>query len=313
MTTRAKGRSALAAQLRDSAKPMLRHDILKRFGKNALDACLADSTLARVLPGVYAHRQHAQTRATRVYAASLWAATAEGVLTSDAALWLWGVLAKPPSKVTVLVRHPLHRAPPPWLNTYRPRAEVPTVRVKGVAVVALAHAVVHAWIQASGTRGTAVVIETIGRGHVRAAEVEQAAALTGRVHHRKRLLALLALLADGVTSYLEHYARTRVFTKAEFPELQWQYAIRVAGRMRMLDAFDPVSRVALEFDSIEFHDESSDRLNDIERDAEFAGEGILTLRLDSSRILKHPDWCKSMYRRARAARLHSSPEVVKGA
>ena len=129
---------------------------------------------------------------------------------------------------------------------------------------------------------------------------------TGRVRRRRDLMALLDVLVGGVTSFLEHRAKTLVFPPAEFPELRWQVPISACGKARTLDIFDAATRTAIELDSHEFHDKVQDRLADMERDAELASIGIQTLHVDFQDVFSRPDWCRTMYRRIRAERLKAS-------
>lgn len=293
----------LALLLKDAGRPIKRDVAEQEFSEHAVRACIRDGSVVRLLPEVLVHRSLRHDPTVRVRAAALWMAPAGGALTGRAALWAWGVIKEPPSRVMVQVRHPLHRQAPAWIRPYRPRTAPAPIAVRGMLTVPLAHAVVHAWNETRGETALALVVTAIGGGHVSAADVAGAVALTGRVRARRGLVALLEELVNGITSYLEHRAKTRVFPPADFPELQWQVSMVVCGRDRTLDAFDPGSRTALEFDSNSWHGKVEDRVGDIERDAEFSSVGILSLRFDFFAIFNQPEWCQTIYRNTRAERL----------
>ncbi len=278
-----------------------RPTILARHGAHALRASVADGSVVRILPGLYAHASTAGEPHTRVLAASMWASP-HGAVTSEGALWFWGATGRAPDHFSVHMPVATRRTCPNWLGVVRTDVAPATWMVRGVRVVDVAHATVRAWCELRGEHAVAVVVESIGRRLASAHDVAQAAAEVPRVRARRDLIALLDLLDGGVTSYLEFRARAEVFPRRMFPELEWQVPVTARGRRRVLDAFAPAARLALEFDGAAFHAKETQRRADIERDAELATEGILVLRFTYEDITGRPDWCRAVYQKARAAR-----------
>jgi hypothetical protein len=262
---------------------------------------VADGSVVRVLPGLYAHANKGDDPHIRVLAAAMWASP-HGAVTSAGALWVWGALSRPPDQFSVQMPVPTRRACPAWLRVVRADVAPAALLVSGVRVVDVAHATVRAWCELRGERAVAVVVESVGRRLASAHGVAQAAAEVPRVRARAELATLLGLLDGGVTSYLELRARAGVFPRQDFPELEWQVPVSARGRRRVLDAFARTACLALEFDGAAFHAGDTQRRADIERDAELATEGIQVLRFTYEDITRRPDWCRAVYRTARAAR-----------
>lgn len=286
-----------------------RPTILARHGAHALRASVTDGSVVRILPGLYAHASTAGDPRTRVLAASMWASP-QGAVTSEGALWVWGAMGRAPDHFSVHMPVATRRTCPLWLRVVRTDVAPATLTVRGVRVVDVAHATVRAWCELRGERAVAVVVETIGRRLASARDVARAAGEVPRVRARLELAALLGLLDGGVTSYLEFRARAEVFPLRMFPELEWQVPVRARGRRRVLDAYAPASRLALEFDGAAFHAKDTQRRADIERDAELATEGILVLRFTYEDITGRPDWCRAVYQTARAARARETDASV---
>jgi hypothetical protein len=173
----------------------------------------------------------------------------------------------------------------------------------GVRVVAPANAVVQSWCELKGDTGIGLILDAIRKELTSPGLVRAAAAQTPRVRARGSLNDLLDHVDHGVTSFLEHRARTVVFPPKLFPELLWQHEVRASGRTRLLDAFAADAKLALEFDSVAHHSGDKARLADIQRDAELATIGIQVLRLSYDSVMNQPQWCRETYRAARAARL----------
>ncbi len=107
----------------------------------------------------------------------------------------------------------------------------------------------------------------------------------------------------GATSPTEVMAKTSVFVGRDYAEWEWQAPVRAAGRLRTVDMFHRRAALAVEFDGEAFHAGADDWARDRERDAELAGEGILTLRLTFADLRDRPQWCRVRVRGALQARL----------
>lgn len=291
----------LVARLAEPGIALSRAQIVADFGERALDAAVRSGEVVRILPGTYCAASAASDPLVRCRVVSTWAWPV-GALTGVAALLVWGLPDAVVDRISVAMPQRLHRLAPGWIRVVRPAGSGRTFRVMGIRVVEAELAVVDAWNELDDERAVALVISAVRHRVADASRIGAALGLRARVRGRKRLVALLALLDGGVTSYLEYLARSRVFTSARFPYLQWQAPVRSGGRTRYLDAYDPEARIALEFDGRGTHDGDAARRSDIERDAEVAGIGILTLRFTYEDITQRPAWCIRTYLDARRMR-----------
>jgi len=205
--------------------------------------------------------------------------------------------------VTVQLPAPHHLRRPGWLRVVRPTCSFQAFVVQEVRVAGRGASVVQAWHESSADVGLSTVLDAVRRRVVTADTIADAANDRARIRARAQLMRVLALTRDGVTSYLEHHARTTVFTRVRCPELRWQVPIVARGRRYVLDAFEPDARLALEFDGTASHGNDAQRRADLERDAHLAGEGIDTIRFTYEDLMQRPEWCMSIYRAARARRL----------
>ncbi len=243
----------------------------------------------------------AKDAAVRVHAAALWAGD-RGAVSGEAALWVWGLVARPPSRVTVeSVRH-IGSPSKPWLKVVESSVRPDVHKVEGVRLVSPAQALVRAWCDLGPEGCLPLVVRLVGTRRVLGADVRTVMAEQPRVRARRKLLALVALAETGVTSYLEHHVTTRVFPPSRYPELTWQYRVMARGKVRYLDGYCERAHLALEFDSYEHHAGEQNRLRDLERDAELATLGISTIRFTYSDLMNRPAWCRAIYETARNAR-----------
>lgn len=293
--------SPLAEHLRESGSALSRAEILSRFGDHDLRRGRSDGLITRLLPDVYAHASCAASHETRTRAASKWSAPA-GALTGVAALWAFGAARRAPAQVSVQLPQALHLQAPPWVRVVRPTLPPEVLLQQGLRVTPAADALVQAWNDSAGLDAVGIVVATVGRRIVTVSDLAAAAGRRARVRSKRELASLIGDLDGGVTSFLEHWARTKVFPQLEFPELRWQVPVVAAGQPRILDALDPVSRLALEFDGAEYHSGDEARVSDITRDAELAGLGLTVLRFPYSALIGRPQWCRETYGAARRAR-----------
>jgi very-short-patch-repair endonuclease len=293
---------ALSSHLAGTRQALTRSMIERDYGQYALRSCVATGALVRLLPGIYVHADCAAEPDVRIRAASAWIAPV-GAVTGAAACWMWGAVTRAPSIVTLQVPPALHRAAPGWVRLVRPAVPIKAVDVNGVRVVNRADAVAQAWCELRDDRAVGMVIDAVRARVTTPLQITEAVAAIPRVRARAQLLDTLQHLESGVTSFLEHKAKSHVFPERLFPELAWQYPVHAAGRNRVLDAFAADARLALEFDGTEYHSGDAARLADIQRDAELAAIGIQVLRLSYESVMRRPQWCRDMYRAARAMRL----------
>mgnify|MGYP001313769252 FL=1 len=292
----------LADRLLEYRSAITRQQADEHFGPHALDACLANGSVARILPAIYVHADLLAAPDVRVRAASKWAEP-HGALSGEAALWGWGVLKRPPEIITVQLPPKHHLERPRWIRVIRPDAPL-TVHTHGrLTLVGQAEAAAQAWAEAHPRDRIGLVVEAVHRGTITASDVAQAATQRRRLRGRGKLHEVLGLLDGGVTSFLEYVARNQVFPARQFPELRWQHEVEAMGRTRYIDAADPVTRLALEFDGGATHTKAEDRLADHERDAALISIGYTPVHFTFDELMYSQDWCRQVYRDARNAQL----------
>lgn len=281
---------------------MTRAQIDKDFGLHALETCLIEGSVKRVLPGVYTSANPASDPEALCRGSLAWAG-GEAALTGAAALWAYGCIDTPPSAVALVVPPRFKRATPPWIRLYRTRGRTPMRRERGMTAVTPAQAIVHEWTWRRNRRDVGWVVECVRRGRVARGELARAISATPRVWARQALLDLAHLTDHGTSSFLEHRARTVVFHGPAYSHLIWQHRVLVRGREKYLDAYDETARLALEFDGERYHSGDDAVQRDGEREALVATLGIQVLRFTYRDIMERPRWCRDIYREVRRSRL----------
>jgi hypothetical protein len=133
-----------------------------------------------------------------------------------------------------------------------------------------------------------------------AAKLLGVAARVPKLHHREELVEHVALAADGAHS-LGEMDVFEWLVAAGFPRPERQFPVLVAGRVRYLDAADPILRIAYETDGLH-HGELAQRDADNERDLELAAEWWETIRLTTFRVRREPGGLRDAIARLRAQR-----------
>ena len=121
-----------------------------------------------------------------------------------------------------------------------------------------------------------------------------------KLHHRDELLEYIDLAAGGAHSVGEAEA-VEWLVAAGFPPPERQFPVLVGGRLRYLDAADPVLRIAYEVDGLH-HGTLGQRDADNERDLRLAGEWWETVRLTTFRIRRDPEALRRDIERLREQR-----------
>lgn len=116
-------------------------------------------------------------------------------------------------------------------------------------------------------------------------------------------MRLAGLGVRGATSPTEVMAKTLVFTGPEYADWDWQAPVSAAGRARTVDMLHRGAALAVEFDGEAYHAGAKAWARDRQRDAELAGQGILTLRLSFANLRDRPQWCRHRVKEALCARL----------
>jgi very-short-patch-repair endonuclease len=270
-----------------------REQILESFGRRATDRALAEGAILRVLPGVYAPAHRAHELFTMASAVSTWVEP-HAAVGGAAAAHVLGITERPVPHVTVCAPHEFLRSVPSWVRLRRATVTVPHRRVRRVRVVAAQDAVIQGWEDLHASQRTGFVLDAIRDGHVSSEGLRRRLAAYPRVKGRRALSHLLDLAVTGVTSFLEHRARTQVFVGAAFREFAWQAPLNASGRNYIADLLHRRAAVVIELDGAAHHSGDLARRRDIERDAHMAAAGYQTLRFTYDDIVRRPAWCRSL-------------------
>ena len=239
----------------------------------------------------------------RRVAALLWLPDC-AVLSHGDAADLWG-LRRPADDATVHVSVDRRHAPNPQAGYAVHRVESLTEADRteraGLPVTALDRTVVdlHDLLRTPADR-RALVAHVFQTRRTTAARLLGVVARVPKLHHRDELLEHIDLAAGGAHSVGEAEA-VEWLVAAGFPAPERQFPTLVAGRLRYLDAADPVLRIAYEIDGLH-HGELAQRDADHERDLQLAAEWWETVRLTTFRIRRDPESLRRDIARLRAQR-----------
>lgn len=262
---------------------------------------IARGDAVRVAPDTYVARLHADSFAARADAALLWAGP-NAALAGEAALFLWGLVDEPPTRIEVTVPHSEHPYPPSWIAvrrlTYRPR----TRRIGRATVLSAPLAVILGFGGLPRESRGAMVFRAVVSGVTSVDELAAELDRVPRCRARKELMRRIEAASQGVESYLEEQGLRTVFNLKEFGHLVRQHRLRVRGELFRIDSYDPPTMTAVELDGAAYHSNPHQRQRDIRRDAILASVGILTVRLSYVDITEQPEWCRSIVRGVLASR-----------
>lgn len=177
-----------------------------------------------------------------------------------------------------------------------------TVMPSGVTVAHPALALVHAFVREPVRSRATLVYGACAGGRIDPGEVRLLVERLPRVPARRELERLLDHAADGVESFLEEKGASKVLTGAAFERLVRQHRLRVGRTTFRVDAYDPMTRTALEFDGAAWHSKPDDRERDLRRDALLSTMGVMTLRFGYRDVTRRPGWCRQVALRALAVR-----------
>lgn len=298
---RSRRHTGMLADLTRRPVAMRRRDLLSRYGRSAVERAERERALLTVAPGVLVPVAWVAHPMARAMGASLWAHP-HGAIGGTAAAHVHGITSLTPSEITVVAPQSFTRQAPPLIRLMRPLLAMPHQHRLGIWVVPQVDAVLQCWSEMPRHQRTGMVIDAVREGHVSAPAAAARLAEYARLRDRRALYTLLDRLCDGIDSYLEHHAATRVFHTREFSGFERQVRVRALGRRYVLDMYHRVARVAIELDGRKYHSDDTARRRDLERDANLAAIGITTLRFTYEDITQRPGWCRQRVRRAVAAR-----------
>jgi hypothetical protein len=279
------------------------HDLLRGgVTEAALAARLRSGVWWRPLPRVVAlGASRALTREQRRLAALLWLPPC-AVLTHHDAADVWDIRPSGSRDVHLGVdRRHMPRPRPGYVVHRLDSLDSDRASRAGLPVTGLERTVVdlHDVLPTAGDR-RALVAHVFQTRRTTVARLHEAIDRVPKLHHRDELLRTVDLASAGAHSIGEMDAFAWL-VGAGFPSPERQFATLVAGRLRYLDAADPVLRIAYETDGLH-HGELAQRDADNERDVELAAEGWETVRLTTFRLRRDPERLRTAIARLRELR-----------
>lgn len=261
---------------------------------DGLEAAVTRGELTRVLPGQYANAVHGDSWTVRSLATCMWMPPG-GALTGRAALYAQGYIDDVPDVIDVVVPRGRHRKGPDWMRIVSQTHPIDAlVTPDGLITAQPELAVIHAFAREPEYSRATLVYSACAGGRVDPGRVRELLERLPRVARRRVLERLLDHAADGVESFLEERGATKVLTGTAFSDVIRQHRLVVQREAFRLDAYDPATRTAFEFDSETWHGKPEQREYDLRRDALLAGVGILTTRFGYWDVMRRPKWCRQV-------------------
>ncbi|MEX0913472.1 MAG: hypothetical protein WDZ57_00840 [Demequina sp.] len=275
----------------ESPVPFTRDQLVALSSRRTLDRALAEHLLVRILPGIYVAHRHRDHARVRTLAVARWMPK-PALISGASALHLMDSSYPEPSRVSVVVPYGMRLRAPGWVQTRSINPVVSRRLVQGVRCVPPEFAVIDGWRRAPQRDRAGLFYEALWRRMVSPDSVADTLAAVPRVTGRRELEHLLDECSFGATTPLEVYARRYVFTGSAFRDFEWQAPVVARGINRRIDVLHRHAGVAVELDGARYHSGESQRLRDIERDAELASAGIMTIRLTFQDLRARPAWCR---------------------
>ena len=265
--------------------------LVGRASRHGVRSALSSGEIVRLLPDHYALSVHAESWFVRTRAGLSWAGCSAAI-DGLSALSVWGA-AESPSRAHVVVAAGKHRPTPRWLDLRSASYPVDKwLSARGDPVVAPAHAVIRAHATAAPQDRAEVVYRAFRTRIVTGTTLLAALDATPRVRDRLAFLRTIEFAKGGIESFLEERAAATVLQGRAFQGLVRQHVVRTPDGPFRLDAFDPPTLTAIEFDGDGTHASAADRLEDLRRDVAVARLGILTLRFSYRDVIDRPEWCR---------------------
>ena len=243
----------------------------------------------RPLPGVVAlFPRMPLTRDQRRRAALLWLPACAVISHYDAAA-MWGLGVSLPDELHAHVDRNHNPRPQPGYVIHRIETLGDQDRSEraGFRVTSLDRTVVDTFDVMPVTKHRRGLIAEVFRRHrTTEARLLGVAARVPKLHRREELIATICLAAGGSHSAreMDHY---EWLGAAGFGGFERQFPTVVAGRVRWLDACDPLLRICYEIDG-PVHDEEDTREADEALDLALTGDGWVVVRLRSDRTRRTP-------------------------
>ena len=282
----------LDAVLRDQSGVVARRQAMSLgLGPADLARLVRRRELAGVHPGVYVDHTGPLTWHQRAWAAVLFswpsALSHESALRADEGP---GRRERDECVIHVAVDRSRHVSAPEGVRVHRMAGFRDRVRWNvGPPRVRYEEAVLDVAIQATDRLGTvAVLADACGARRTTAARLLTLAEGRPRVADRDWVVKVLADVAAGTCSVLEHGYSSRVERRHRLPRGVRQASHRHRGSKVYRDVDHPRFGVVIELDGRLFHGSTTARDRDLERDLDAAIEGSETIRLSYGQVFDRP-------------------------
>lgn len=291
----------LLAALRVEGRVATRSEISDRYGTAAFREGRRTGEIIRIVPGFYAHSDMAAALSTRLRACARWLPDRDAI-SGLAACTLHGLSPREVPRVSIVRARPRRGATPSWIKTRVLTNPPPAIWHQEHPVVTLECALIDAVWDSGVEAVKGLIIDAIREGKTSSERIMEALGYFPRIKHRRALIRFIEHLKGGVHSYLEYLSDRDVFSTPELQRLERQVEFWVKGVKYRVDAFDPVTKTAIELDSRKYHGSETSRRRDMERDAALASIGIQTLRFTYEQVVTKPLWCRRIILDTIAAR-----------
>lgn len=270
-------------------------ELISLFSRRQFEAALRAGDIIGLAPNAYVGASHAGSLSSRVDAALLWAGK-PAAIGGWAALCLYRVLDEPPESIDVVIPRQRHlKAAPPHIRTRRTDYAYVPNQIGPWTVVPIEMAVCQAFAEL-GRQRVGATIRVLASGAVDIEDLCFTLAAMPRVKARRELSSVIAHFAAGSESYLEYIAMHDVFSGPEFSPLIRQHSLFVHGRHYRVDLYDAETMTAIETDGASFHAGPDAWQRDLNRDADLASLGVLTLRFSYWDLQENPERCRQRLR-----------------
>lgn len=278
-----------------------RQSLERRWSSAALRSAVRARAVTELLPSIYVGTEHHESFYSRACAATLWVGRGS-VLVGEGAAFAWGLVDLPPSRVVVSGPYGAKPSTPDWLALRRVREPIPQADWRRCPVATPAFVAVTCCELLSSRDTASIVYRAVQMRLTNVGELAQAVDFFPRLRGRAALERALVSASQGCESHLEEVGLRTVLHGSQFADLILQHRVVTGGRHFRLDAFDPGTRTAFEFDGSAFHDAPHQVASDRWRDAELAAAGILTVRFSYRDVTERPEWCRRVALQAMSRR-----------
>ncbi|MFV0634644.1 endonuclease domain-containing protein [Demequina sp.] len=289
--------NAMTAAMRSAPVPWNRAALEERWSRRSLSEATRLGLVARIAPGQYAHREHAEDLECRLRAVANWMAP-HGRITGRAALHLHGWRMAVPERIDVVLAREVRLARPPYVDTFRTADAVAGTEIAGIPVVTAEDATVHAWRKAAPGQRRGLLLDVLRDRVVEPQRLLERLDAATRVASRAAFVATVDLFGRGVHSALEAIAAEDVFGGPEWSTWQRQAPVDVGRLVLHPDMVHREARIAVEFDGEQFHGNDEARVRDAARDELLASAGYVTFRFTWEDVTRRPEWCREVLRTA---------------